>query len=102
MFRLSLIGIVLGLVFLPVMAESGSVQRGLCMPYDAMKLHLKQKFNEQAVGRGITGQGQLTEVYSTPDGSTWTIIQIDPRQHMMACPRAEGQSWVQLDPDTGA
>jgi hypothetical protein len=102
MFRLSLIGIVIGLVFSPALAKSGSVQRGLCIPYDEMKLHLKQNFNEQAVGRGITGQGQLTEVYSTPDGSTWTIIQIDPRQHMMACPRAQGRSWVHLDLDTGA
>jgi len=85
----------------PSPVESGPVNPRMCVPYDKMRADLLRMYQEKPYGHGISGDGELTELYMSPEGETWTIIQIRP-QTGLACPRAFGTNWFALEPNGDA
>jgi len=79
-------------------AEGAQLNPRLCIPYEKMRDDLFKQHMEKPHGHGIAGNGHLTELYISPDGKTWTVIQIDP-MNGLACPRAFGSHWIKLDPN---
>lgn len=51
---------------------------------------LKREYDEVPVARG-TVKGNLVELFTSPDGNTWTIIATRPNG--AACPVASGDGW---------
>jgi hypothetical protein len=82
----------------PSSVEGGQVNLRICVPYDKMRSDLLRMYQEKPHGYGISGDGELVELYVSPDGETWTIIQIKPRTGL-ACPRAFGTDWFVLEPN---
>ena len=82
----------------PSSVEGGQVNPRICIPYDRMRDDLLRKYQEKPHGHGISGDGELMELYVSPDGETWTIIQVKP-QTGLACPRAFGTDWFVLEPN---
>ena len=50
---------------------------------------LARKYQEAPVGIGVTSSGNIVEVLTTGDGSTWTIIVTTPQG--VSCLVAEGE-----------
>ena len=78
----------------PVMADE-AMQRG-----DLVRI-LTDRYAELPTGRGLTADGQLLEVLTTQDGTTWTIILTRPDGTSQVI--SAGQAWttvtVALGPD---
>ena len=85
----------------PSPVESAQLNPRMCIPYDKMRDNLLRTYQEKPYGHGISGNGELTELYMSPEGETWTIIQIRP-QTGLACPRAFGTNWFALEPNGDA
>jgi len=84
--------------FVSPYAEGAPLNTRLCIPYEKMRDDLFKKYMEKPHGHGIAGNGELTELYVSPDGKTWTIIQINPMTGL-SCPRAFGSHWIKIDPN---
>ena len=67
-----------------------------CIDRDAVIEQLDRKYQEAPVAVGITNSGDLVEVLTTSDGSTWTIIVTTPQG--MSCLVAAGEGWRTLKP----
>ncbi len=52
---------------------------------------LDSRFSESQVAIGLATNGQLLEVFSTGDGSTWTIVITKPDG--MSCVLTTGEGW---------
>ena len=87
--------------FVSPYAEGAPLNTRLCIPYEKMRDDLFKQFTEKPNGHGISGNGELTELYVSMDGDTWTIIQINPMTGL-ACPRAFGTDWFHIDPNEQA
>ena len=85
----------------PSAVEGGQINPRICVPYDRMRGDLLRKYQEKPHGHGISEDGELMELYVSPGGRTWTIIQIKP-QTGLACPRASGTDWFVLTPNGDA
>lgn len=55
---------------------------------------LAQRFQEAPVARGLANNGALVEVFSAPDGGTWTVTITMPNG--VACMVAAGDDWENL------
>ena len=53
--------------------------------------NLKDKYNESTIGIGLASNGQVLELLTSSDGSTWTIIITDSNGQTRM--RAAGNSW---------
>ena len=82
-------------------AEGAQLNPRMCIPYEKMRNDLLRMYREKPYGHGISKDGELTEFYMSPEGETWTIIQIRP-QTGVACPRAFGRDWFALEPNGDA
>ena len=63
----------------------------MCMTHAEMMKPLDGRFSETQVAIGLASNGQLVEVFSTGDGSTWTIVMTKPDG--MSCVFATGEGW---------
>lgn len=58
--------------------------------------HLANRYNERSVSVGLEISGKLIELFTTPDGSTWTLVMNMPNGP--ACVVAAGVEWMNNDP----
>ena len=62
-----------------------------CDRREAVIKLLSQKYKEAPIALGVTHNGGLVEVFSTGNGSTWSIIVTTPLG--MSCLVAAGEDW---------
>ena len=72
----------------PASAQNACFERG------ALIKHLKGKFNEDPVAAGLAANGSVLEVFTSPEGITWTIVLTQPNG--TTCVMASGESWMGL------
>lgn len=65
-----------------------------CRPRSEALSHLAKSYGELPKGVGLTDAGNLIEVLSANDGSTWSIIVTTPDG--MSCLVAAGEAWRDL------
>lgn len=53
--------------------------------------HLSTKFKEGRIAMGVADNGNLLEVFTAKDGSTWTVAMTLPNG--ITCLMATGQNW---------
>ncbi len=75
-------------VFLAPVAASATPQ---CGPHDRITEVLTKKYQEKPSAFGVTNNGQLVEVYTTGEGSTWTILITSPDG--VTCFVSAGEGW---------
>ena len=59
---------------------------------------LSQRFAEVPAALGLAHDGSLVEVFTSPDGSTWTMVLTQPNG--MSQIIVEGQAWIDVEPAT--
>jgi len=67
----------------------------LCTPRDVLVAQLGADYAETAVARGLSHQGVVVEVFSSGDGSTWTIVITRPNG--ASCVVAAGEAWMKVE-----
>ncbi len=82
--------ILLSIPFIPA-ASAQSV----CGTHQLVAEKLKQSYDEQLTGAGLSHNGGMIEVYSSPDG-TWTIVLTRPDG--ISCLMASGELWESMAP----
>lgn len=65
-----------------------------CSPRAAVLDQLSTRFHEAPVAVGLTNNGALLELLTSPEGETWTIIITMPNG--ATCLMAAGEDWQQL------
>ena len=60
----------------------------LCGNRDQMVALLERAYFEVPIGAGKTGAGTLIEIWATPDGATWTLLETSPKGR--TCVRSVG------------
>jgi hypothetical protein len=63
-----------------------------CFERGALMKHLDGKFKEAPVAAGLAANGSVLEVFTSPDGVTWTIVLTQPDG--ATCVMASGESWM--------
>ncbi len=78
------------LLLLALPAEAKQV----CVTHDKAALELKEKFEEQVIGRGLTPNGKaMFELFVGVSGS-WTVLVSEPSGR--SCVVATGESWQRV------
>lgn len=72
-------------------AAAPAAANSICAPHDQMVEMLNERFSEQPTAIGIAGNGQLLEVFTAGDGSTWTIVMTTPKG--VSCVVSDGLNW---------
>ena len=75
---------------------SAALAQSPCLPRDKMVDHLANRYNERPVSMGLEISGKLIELFTTADGSTWTLVMIMPDGP--ACVVAAGVEWMNREP----
>ena len=65
-----------------------------CRPHSEVLSHLARSYGESPKSLGITDAGNLIEVLSATDGSTWSIVVTTPEG--ISCLVAAGEAWKEL------
>ena len=68
-------------------------QRMPCAKLAEIAAGLAERYREKPVATGLQANGQLLEIFASPDGSTWTALTTSPAG--LACVVATGKSWQQ-------
>lgn len=76
---------VLALTITPALA-----QQQQCAPRTKIVEALSGRHKESRTGIGVTSQGAVLEIFSSPEG-TWTILETTPDG--TSCMRAAGEGW---------
>ena len=85
-------GFALALISAAVLSAAAPASaRSICAPHAKMVELLNEQFSEQPTAIGIAGNGQLLEVFTAGDGSTWTIVMTSPKG--VSCVVSEGRNW---------
>ena len=66
----------------------------VCTTHAEVTKHLDRRYAEAPVGIGLASNGGVIEVFSSGDGSTWTIVITKPDG--MSCVVASGEAWENL------
>ena len=94
----SVISIGLSVLVLVAMTVSFQVTdayaQNTCFDRGALVKHLDGKFKEAPVAAGLAANGSVLEVFTSPDGVTWTIVLTQPDG--ATCVMASGESWMGL------
>lgn len=84
----------------PATAQSLAVEaRGPCHRYDEIARQLVGRYKESPVSLGVQTNGNLLQVFASPDSGTWTILSTTPSG--LTCVIAAGKSWESLKLDAG-
>ena len=68
-----------------------------CAPHDKMVSELTaDEFKEVLIGRGLTKQKTMLEIYAHPDGKSWSIIVTAPNK--VSCLVSVGEGWTTFAP----
>ena len=65
-----------------------------CHDYVKMAEHLGAKYAEKPVAFGMQSNGNLLQVFASPDTGTWTILSVSPKG--TSCIVAAGKSWEDM------
>ncbi len=87
------VGIALALL-LAVVAQASA--QSVCATHARVAKQLESRFAEAPIAIGLASNGGVIELFSTGDGSTWTIVLTLPDG--MSCVMATGQGWESLPP----
>jgi hypothetical protein len=66
-------------------------QGAACVKRSDLVKHLESQYREQPRFHGMTDNGSLLEVFTSPDGGTWTVTVSIPNG--ISCMVASGQQW---------
>lgn len=94
-----LLGVLLLLMSTLAMAQSPSDPTGLTTRSEIAD-YLGRSFNEEPVAGGVAADGTFLEVFTSPDGESWTIILTRPDGDSQVV--AAGEFWLQLLKAKGA
>lgn len=86
-----MIRLLIALLLLPSMANAAIPD---CYRHQELELLLQQRHQESLDQFGLTVTGQLMELFTTEDGSTWTMVLTDPDG--TACLVAAGEHWMKI------
>ena len=73
----------------PVAAQSTVL--AVCAPHAEVAERLDSNYSEAPAAIGLASNGSIIELFSTVDGSTWTLIMTTPDG--TSCTMAAGQAW---------
>lgn len=62
-----------------------------CGPTEAVLTGLAERYDEQAVARGLMPDGSMAMVTATVDGGTWALLLVKPDGQ--SCMMAAGRDW---------
>ena len=62
-----------------------------CLPHAEVAKRLGDRYAETPVGIELASNGGLIELFSSPDGSTWTMVMTTPTG--VSCVMAAGEAW---------
>ena len=79
-------------LFLGLAAEAPA--QTVCLPHTEVAKQLGSLHSEAPVAIGLANDGNVVEVFSTGDGSTWTIVVTMPSGK--TCLVAAGEGWETL------
>jgi len=65
-----------------------------CLPHDGVDSKLRNEFGEKVLGRGVSKDGTLLEVFMAPAG-TFTVIKTTPQG--LSCVVDFGEGWQTLN-----
>jgi hypothetical protein len=65
-----------------------------CMPHEGADAKLRKEYGEKALGRGVSGDGTLLEIFLAPAG-TFTVIKTTPGG--VSCVVDFGEGWQTLN-----
>jgi len=65
-----------------------------CLPHDSAGDKLRAEFGEKVLGRGVSSDGTLVEIFLSPSG-TFTVIKTTPKG--MSCVVDFGEGWQTLN-----
>lgn len=85
---------VAAIVAVTVASAGQAVAQALCMPRAQIVEMLDTHYAEAPIARGLAAGGRLMEVFSSPDGNTWTLLLTTPDG--TSCLMGEGQGWSSL------
>jgi len=74
--------------------QAGSEVRAPCHRYDEVTRQLGSRYKEAPVSLGVQTNGNLLQVFASPESGTWTILSTSPTG--MTCVIAAGKSWESL------
>jgi len=83
--------LVLAVMMVSFQVTDASAQNA-CFERAALLKHLDGKFDEAPVAAGLAANGSVLEVFTSPDGVTWTIVLTQPNG--ATCVMASGESWM--------
>lgn len=72
----------------------GSPQTRACLPHDNAGDKLRAEFGEKVLGRGVSSDGTLVEIFLSPSG-TFTVIKTTPKG--VSCVVDFGEGWQTLN-----
>ena len=82
-------------VLMPINAPANA-QSSNCFIRSKVVDHLYKKFKESLIIAGLAANGSVMEVFSSPDGNTWTVILTDANGR--SCIVASGEAWITIQP----
>lgn len=83
-----------GLAFALLLNASFAARAGpLCLNHGDLTERLRDQYAERRVAIATTATGSLVEVFSSPDGATWTMVVtlVDGR----SCVLIAGENWME-------
>ncbi len=80
-----------------LLLSSGAMAQKRCSQRDEIIGLLADKYKEAPIAVGITSSGELLEVLTSGDGTTWTIIYSTPDGR--SCLIAAGEGWHDVEFD---
>ena len=75
-------------------AQASASAQSVCTTHPEIAKQLKSRHSEAPVAIGLADNAGVIEVFSTGDGSTWTMVLTLPDG--MSCVMATGEAWEHL------
>ena len=73
----------------------GEQPQRTCLPHHGIDARLRHDFGEKILGRGISNDGTLLEIFIAQDGRTFTVIKTTPQG--LSCVVDFGDDWQPLN-----
>ncbi|MDX6750648.1 hypothetical protein SH611_12575 [Geminicoccaceae bacterium 1502E] len=77
---------------LGLLATGPAAAQALCAPRERLTAGLEQRFTEQQAAMALTDDGRVVELFTAPDGVTWTLLATTPEG--LSCMIASGRFWT--------
>jgi hypothetical protein len=79
-----------------LLSAPARAQQMPCAKLAEVTAGLAERYREKLVSAGLQANGQLLEIFASPDGATWTALTTSPAG--LACMVATGKNWQQGEP----